>query len=66
LPKEKPKGEIEKELNEALEETFPASDATAVDGTEDRPVRPADRRPPLIDKGLVEKLAKKAKSKKAD
>ncbi|WP_045835026.1 hypothetical protein [Hyphomicrobium sp. 99] len=59
---EKPKAQVDKELDEALRETFPGSDAIAVDRTRDEPVRPVDRRPPLIDKGLVEKLSEQAKS----
>ncbi len=66
MTKEKPKAEIDKELNQALEDTFPGSDAIAVDSTDDKPIRPVDRKPPLIDKELVEKLAEEAKSKKTD
>jgi len=64
MNREKPKSEVDKELDEALEETFPGSDAIAVDTTEDKPVRPANRKPPVIDKELVEKLSEKAKSNK--
>lgn len=60
---EKSKAEIDKELDEALDETFPGSDAIAVDATDDRPVRPKDRQPPRIDRDLVEKLSEKTKSK---
>lgn len=59
----KPKSEVDKELDEALDETFPASDAIAVDTRHDQPIRPVHRQPPQIDKTLVEKLAKNAKSK---
>ncbi len=59
----KPKSEVDQELDEALDETFPASDAIAIDTKHDQPIRPVDRLPPRIDKSLVEKLAKKAKSK---
>ncbi len=62
--REKSKSEIDKELDTALDETFPASDAIAVDRTEDEPIRPVDRKPALIDKGLVEKLSEQAKTKK--
>lgn len=64
MNREKPKSEVDKELDEALNETFPGSDAIAVDGKGDKPVRPVDRKPPLIDKELVEKLSEKTKSKK--
>jgi hypothetical protein len=64
MSKEKPKAELDKELDEALNETFPGSDPIAVDRKDDGPVRPVDRRPPVIDKDLVEKLSEKAKSKK--
>ena len=64
MNRDKPKAELDKELDEALTETFPGSDAIAVDGTGDKPIRPIDRQPPLIDKGLVEKLSEQAKAKK--
>ncbi len=64
MNRDKPKAELDKELDEALDETFPGSDAIAVDEKDDKPVRPVDRQPPLIDKELVEKLSEKAKSKK--
>jgi hypothetical protein len=62
MSNEKPKAQVDKELNEALKETFPGSDPIAVDRKEDEPVRPIDRRPALIDKALVETLSEKAKS----
>ncbi|MBS0251425.1 MAG: hypothetical protein JSR78_10230 [Proteobacteria bacterium] len=64
MNREKPKAEVDKELDEALKETFPGSDPIAVDGRDDEPVRPVDRKPPVIDKALVDKLADQAKSKK--
>jgi hypothetical protein len=64
MSKDKPKVEVDKELDEALDETFPASDPIAVDRRRDEPIRPVDRRPPVIDKDLVEKLSDKAKLKK--
>ncbi len=63
MNRDKPKSELDKELNEALDETFPGSDAIAVDGKADKPVRPPDRKPPVIDKQLVQKLSEKAKAK---
>ena len=65
MSNEKPKAQVDKELNEALKETFPGSDPIAGDRTEDEPVRPMNRRPPLIDKDLVEKLSEKAKSEQS-
>lgn len=51
--------ELDDQLDEALENTFPASDPVAVgDVTSGEPERPASRRPARIDKALVEKLAK--------
>jgi hypothetical protein len=64
MGKDKPKAELDKELDEALDETFPGSDPIAVDRKDDEPIRPVDRRPAAIDKELVEKLSEKAKSKK--
>lgn len=61
----KSKSEVDKELDEALDETFPASDPIAVDAKDDRPVRPRDRQPPRIDKDLVAKLSEKAKARKS-
>ncbi|CAA2142669.1 hypothetical protein [Hyphomicrobium sp. ghe19] len=65
MSNEKSKAQVDKELNEALKETFPGSDPIAVDRKEDEPIRPVDRRPPLIDKDLVEKLSEKAKSEQS-
>lgn len=61
---EKPKAQVDKELDEALKETFPGSDPIAVDRKPDEPVRPVDRRPPLIDRDLVEKLSEQVKSER--
>ena len=61
----KKKAELEKELDKALEATFPASDAISIDNqVSDVPDRPIDRRPPTIDKKLVDKLAKEVAEKK--
>ncbi len=61
----KQNAELEKDLDKALEATFPASDPVAIEGkTSDRPDRPVNRRPPTIDKGLVDALAKKVAKKK--
>ncbi len=64
MGKDKPKAVLDKELDEALDETFPGSDPIAVDRKDDEPIRPVDRQPAAIDKELVEKLSEKAKSKK--
>ncbi|KAB2939571.1 MAG: hypothetical protein K8F92_06425 [Hyphomicrobium sp.] len=56
--------ELEEELDQALKATFPASDPIAigeVSGTE--PDRPLHRKPALIDKALVEELARNAAAK---
>jgi hypothetical protein len=61
----KKKAELEKELDKALEATFPASDPVSIDNqVSDAPDRPIDRRPPTIDRKLVEKLAKEVAEKK--
>lgn len=61
---EKKKAELEKELDKALEATFPASDAVSIDNqVSDAPDRPIDRRPPNIDRKLVDKLAKEVADK---
>lgn len=58
------KVELEKELDDALENTFPASDPVAVgDATSDSPDRPAHRQPAKIDRALVEKLAREVAAK---
>lgn len=59
-----PKPELENQLDKALEQTFPASDPVTVgQPTSNQPDRPADRRPPLIDKALVNDLAREAGKK---
>ncbi|WP_333793011.1 hypothetical protein [Hyphomicrobium sp.] len=61
----KGKTELEKELDEALEATFPASDPVRVGSeTSGGPDRPVGRKPPQIDKKLVDKLAKQVADKK--
>ncbi len=63
MSSDKSKREQDRELSEALEETFPASDAVAVNEADDRPVRPVHRKPALIDKHLVEELAEEVARK---
>ena len=54
-----PRAELEKQLDKALQETFPASDPGHVGiFTAGEPDRPIGRRPARIDKALVDKLAK--------
>jgi hypothetical protein len=61
---DKSKSQLDKDLDEALRETFPGSDPIAVDRSDDKPIRPMDRRPPIINKQLVEQLAQKAKDRR--
>lgn len=59
-----PKEELESQLEDALEHTFPASDPFAVgEPTSSEPERPLNRRPALIDKDLVDELAQKVAGK---
>lgn len=61
----KKKAELEEELDAALEATFPASDPLAIgEETAGGPDRPVGRKPPRIDKKLVDALAKKVAEKK--
>jgi len=55
----KTKSQVDRELDESLKETFPASDAPASNEADEAAVRPKDRRPPLFDKNLVNRLADK-------
>jgi hypothetical protein len=57
----KSKAQLDEELNEALKETFPGSDAIAIDASTDAPIRPVGRRPSGIDKALVEDLAREVR-----
>jgi hypothetical protein len=59
-----PKTELDKQLDAALEQTFPASDATAIgQPTAQEPDRPLDRRPASLDKELVARLARNVERK---
>ena len=62
--------EIDKELDEALKATFPASDPVAVgETTSTQPDRPLNRRPAELDLELVNELARhvdKTHAKKQD
>lgn len=65
VTEKKKKAELENELDKALEATFPASDAISIDATiSDTPDRPVHRRPPKIDKNLVDELAKEVADKR--
>jgi hypothetical protein len=51
--------ELEKQLDNALQQTFPASDPTSIgEPTANEPDRPIHRRPALLDKELVDELAR--------
>jgi len=59
------KADLEKQLDEALKGTFPASDPVSVgDVTAAKPDRPATRRPAAIDKTLVKRLADEVAAKR--
>lgn len=55
----KPSPDLDKELDEALKATFPASDPVAVgETTSTQPDRPLNRRPAELDLELVNELAR--------
>jgi hypothetical protein len=59
-----PLDELDSQLDDALEHTFPASDPVSVgEPTSNVPERPIGRRPALIDKDLVDELAEKVAGK---
>jgi hypothetical protein len=60
----KHKQELDEDLDEALKETFPGSDAIAVDARQGKPVRPIDRRPPVITNEIVAQLVQRAKERR--
>ena len=58
------KAELDRELNDALKGTFPASDPVTIgDATSTEPDRPIGRKPALLDKELVHELADHLKQK---
>ncbi len=63
MTKSATKAEVDAKLDEALKETFPASDPSSTNVADAKPVRPVHRLPPLIDPGLVEELARRVKIK---
>lgn len=59
-----PKSELEKDLDQALKDTFPASDPVSVgEVTSDTPDRPIDRRPAEINRAAVDKLAEEVRDR---
>lgn len=63
--KELSKAELDDQLEDALEDTFPASDPVTVGEVSDEtPERPESRQAPQIDKALVERLARSVEEKK--
>ena len=61
-PKAPSAQELDKELDDALEMTFPASDPVSVGGEGESGARP-DRQAPVIDPALVERLSRQVKKK---
>jgi len=60
-----PRAELERQLDDALEHTFPASDPVTIgEPTAHVPDRPADRQAPLIDAELVNELASHLKQER--
>lgn len=60
------KRELERQLDNALEQTFPASDPLSIgEPTALKPERPAGRRAPLIDRELVNELARNVRRQHA-
>ena len=58
------KAELDRELNDALKGTFPASNPVTIgDATSTEPDRPIGRKPALLDKELVHELAEHLKQK---
>ncbi len=55
----KSKRERDQDLDKALKESFPASDALSTNEPDDPPIRPIGRKPPRFDFGLINRLAKK-------
>lgn len=56
--------ELEKDLDQALKATFPASDPFAVgEASGSEPDRPLHRRPAKLDNALVEELATNARAR---
>ncbi|MGE0627709.1 MAG: hypothetical protein AB7O43_07755 [Hyphomicrobiaceae bacterium] len=62
VPEKLAKDELDAQVDESLKETFPASDPPSIGSPTRRPPkgRPVNRKPPVIDKSLVRRLAEKA------
>ena len=69
-PKNQPdpsKAEVDKQLDDDLKQTFPASDPLPVGKpASTEPDRPIDRKPALLDKALVRELADNVASKQQE
>ncbi len=59
----KTKQEKDRDLNKALEQSFPASDPASTNQSDETPVRPINRKPAIIEKSSVDALAKEASRK---
>lgn len=59
--KKKAAGALDKDLDEALKESFPASDVPAVGQVSREADRPAHRQAPVIDIESVRRIARKVK-----
>lgn len=57
--REKTNPTADDDREQALEQTFPASDAVSTNQADKTAVRPLDRKPALIDQSLVDELADK-------
>ena len=55
----KTRSEADADLEEALKETFPASDPLSANVTDSKPLAPVTRRPPALDAALVERMARR-------
>jgi hypothetical protein len=65
MSKAKSKGEIDRELDAALKDTVPGSDPVSiVVDDDDQPIRPVGRRPPELDRELVDQLSQQTKKRR--
>lgn len=64
MTRHKSKKQADRDLDETLKETFPASDAPATNAPEIEPVRPSNRKPAVIDMALVNRLARSVDQRK--
>jgi hypothetical protein len=63
MTKAKRKAATEKELDDALKQTFPASDPISLSGDESGEGARIDRAPAKLDENLVERLSREVKKK---